>query len=104
TVEAVENTNFVIITRPMMIERMAKTDKLIKALMPMLIKRIEAGNKKALGGHDSAEELMEAVTTIYDNIHRKLPAQKKRSLEKAVLPKMDEFLKAVENFQKLYGD
>lgn len=104
TVKALENTTFITITRPMMIERMAKTDPLIKALTPMLIKRLETGNKKALGGNDSFEDLMVAITTIYNNIHNGLPPQKKRSMEKAVLPKIDEFLKAVENFQKLYGD
>ena len=48
--------------------------------------------------------MVEAVTTIYDNIHSGLPVQKKRSLENAVFPKMDEFLKSIESFQKLYGD
>ncbi len=104
SVQALENTNFIKITRPMMIERMAKSDPLIKAIMPMLMKRIAAANQKALNRNEGFDEMVEAVTRLYESVHKNLPAQKKRSLENAVLPKMDEFIKAIENFQKLYAD
>ena len=88
----------------MMIERLAKTDPLIKAIMPMLIKRIVAGNNMVLSDQNSIDGLVETARAIYKNIQSTLPAQKKRSLENAVLPKMEEFMKAVRDFRKSYED
>ncbi|MCB9991285.1 MAG: cyclic nucleotide-binding domain-containing protein [Rhodospirillales bacterium] len=104
TIQALENTNFIKITRPMMIERLAKTDPLIKAMMPMLIKRIINGNQKALRVGGELDDLTQTVQSIYKNMENALPAQKKRSLENAVKPKMQAFLDAVADFRKLYDD
>lgn len=102
SVQAMENSNFIIISRPMMIERLAKTDPLIKALVPMLLKRIKDANNSALNKKENPDDFVEALQTIYQNIHAGLGVKQQRSLERSVKPQMDAFLKTVADFRKVY--
>lgn len=104
TVETLENSNFIVITRPMMIERLAKTDPLIKALVPMLLKRIQEGNSSALNRREGFGDLVEAVNSVYQSVHDSLDSKQKTSLERLTKPQLDAFIKAIEDFQKLYNE
>jgi len=103
SVEALENSNLIIITRPMIIEKLAKTDPTIRALMPMLMDRIKEANKAALNQKDSLGDLINSVKAAYGSVYDQLEAKQRVSMEKSVLPKLEEFIKAVEDFEKLYG-
>lgn len=102
SVQALEDTNLVVITRPMMIERLAKTDPLIKALMPMLMKRIKDANDAALSRSQNFKDLVNAANDVYRSIEMLLEPQQKEKLESAVKPKLDEFIRTVEDFKKLH--
>ena len=104
SVEALENTNLIVITRPMMIEKLAKTDPLIRALMPMLMDRIKKSNEFALNRFDNYDDLVRAAEAIHDNVKDKLAPNQQHSFEKAIRPKLDDFLKSIDDFKKLYTD
>lgn len=102
SVEALENCNLIKITRPMIIEKLAKTDPTIKALMPMLMNRIKDANDAALNRKSSIEGMVDSVNEAYESVYDGLAPQQKVSMEKAVLPKLKDFVKALEDFAKLY--
>ncbi len=103
SVEALENCNLIVITRPMIIEKLAKTDPTIRALMPMLMNRIKEANNAALNRKNNFADLINAVNDIYASIHDGLEAKQKVTMEKAVLPRLEAFTKALADFEKLYG-
>ncbi|PJB70517.1 MAG: cyclic nucleotide-binding protein [Alphaproteobacteria bacterium CG_4_9_14_3_um_filter_47_13] len=102
TVEALMNSNFIVITRPMMIERLAKTDPLVKALVPMLMKRIKDANNTALNKKETIEDLLKAANSVYQSVESILNPDQKENLERTAKPKLDAFVKAIEKFKKLY--
>lgn len=102
SVEALENCNLIIITRPMIIEKLAKTDPTIRALVPMLMHRIKDANKAALNHKDSFEDLVAAAQAVYKGVYDELDAKKRVSLERAVQPKLDAYVKAIQDFEALY--
>ena len=103
TVEALEDCNLIVITRQTLNEKLNKSDPTVRAIVPMLMKRIIQANNVVMSRQDNLEDLAAAVNMIYQNIHATLPSQVKKSLENTVLPKLDEFLSAVREFQKRYG-
>ena len=104
TVEALEDSNLIVITRQTLNEKLMKSDPTVRAIVPMLMKRIIQANNVVMNRQDSLEDLATTVTTIYQNFHATLPGtQHKKSLENSVLPKLEEFIGAIREFQKRYG-
>jgi len=86
----------------MMIERLAKTDPLVKALVPMLMKRIKDANNTALNKKETIEDLLKAANSVYQSVESILNPDQKENLERTAKPKLDAFVKAIEKFKKLY--
>ena len=103
SVIALENVTLVKITRPMMIDKLGKTDVTIQALMKMMVSRIKGGNDKALYNSGNFTELSNAVESIYTQIEDSLEGAQKKSLEKAVKPQLQAFMDALTEFQKKYS-
>lgn len=102
TVQAVTDCNLIVITREVLQEKLQKSDPTIRALVPMLMKRIAQSNKALLrqGGHlDDMEGL---IRSLYQELHASLPAAQKKSLEMAVEGPMHDFLKAIGDFRSRY--
>lgn len=105
TVEAVEDTNLIVVTRKTFDEKLKKSDPTIRAIVPMLMKRIVQGNNAVMNRQGSALDLIEAADSIYRNLAAAQPtAQHRKTLEVSVLPKLEEFKKAVEAFAARYGE
>lgn len=100
TVKAVMDTNLIVITRQMIDDKLRKSDPTIRALLPMLMRRLEQTNKALLNKEDNLTNLLRAANTIYENIQMSLPPTKKKTLENQVKPKFDEFLMAVKAFEE----
>lgn len=103
TVEALEDCNLIIITRQVLNEKLKKSDPTVRAIVPMLTNRILQANNALVNKMSNAQELIDAVSTIYQNIHATLPAAQKKSLENTVLPKLEDFLKSVKEFNARYS-
>ncbi len=100
TVEALEPVNLVIITRKLLKEKLDRSDPTIRAILPMLMKRIVKTNNVLLQRQSDLQELVDTVSMIYQNIHAALPNAQKKSLENQVLPKMNELMNAIKAFQE----
>ena len=103
TVESLEPCNLIVIDRKMLKQKLDKSDPTIRAILPMLMKRIVQTNNVLLQKQSDMDELINTVSMIYQNIHTTLPAAQKKSLESTVLPKLDELMAAVKTFRERYA-
>lgn len=101
-VEALEDCNLIVITRQTLQQKLDKSDPTVRAIVPMLMKRIIQANNAMLNRQSSVDALTETVTTIYENMQAGLGAAQKKTLQNAVLPKLEEFLASVRAFQDKY--
>ena len=104
TVEAIEDTNLIVITRQTLEDKLRKSDPTVRAIVPMLMKRITQTNNALLSRHADVKTLLDVVKNIYDIIHGSLPRVQQQSFQNAVLPKLDEFLQAVQAFEQRYSE
>lgn len=102
SVEALEDCNLIVITRQTLNQKLEKSDPTVRAIVPMLMKRIVSANNAMLNKQGSVEGLVETVTTIYENLYNSVGSAQKKTLQNAILPKMDEFLDAVRAFDEKY--
>lgn len=104
TVEAVEDSTLIVITRHVLGEKLQKTDPTIRAIVPMLMKRIIQSNNAVLSRHADIRTMLDVVRNIYDVIHSSLPRVQQQTFQNAVLPKLDGFLEAVRVFEEKYSE
>jgi CRP-like cAMP-binding protein len=103
TVVATEDCNLIIITRQTLQGKLAKSDPTVRAIVPMLLKRIVSANNMMLRQMDDMDDLRDTVMTIFQNVHSTLPAAQKRSFDVQVKPKLEEFLGALREFSDRYA-
>ncbi|MCB9989288.1 MAG: cyclic nucleotide-binding domain-containing protein [Rhodospirillales bacterium] len=102
SVKTLEDSTLIVITRQTFQDKLNNSDPTVRAIIPMLIKRITNSNNAILRRQSSVQDLMETVNTIYENISLAVPSSQKAALESDVLPKLDDLLKAVRSFQEKY--
>ena len=103
TVETLEESNLIVITRMVLDEKLRKSDATVRAIVPMLMKRIIMSNNALLSRHSDVKTLLDVVRNIYDIIVVSLPRTQQVSFQGAVLPKLDQFLSAVKTFEEKYS-
>ena len=104
TVEAMIDSNLIVLTRGFIDQKLAKSDPTIRALLPMLMKRLEQTNSALLNKGETMDNLIDVNKAIYQKIEQSLPLTQKKTLANVVKPKLDEFLGAVAAFQDRYKD
>lgn len=102
TVQALTDCNLIVITREILNDKLQKSDPTVRALVQMLMKRIALSNKALLRKGGDLDDMSDVVTSIYQELHSSLPVQQKKSLEILLLPPMEAFLKAVQDFKSRY--
>ena len=104
TVEALEDTNMIVITRLILEDKLRKSDPTVRAIVPMLMKRIVQSNNALLSRHADIRMLMDVVHNVYDSILKSLPKTEQEPFRSAVLPKLDEFLAVIRSFDDKYTE
>ncbi len=104
TVEALIDSNMIVLTRGLIEQKLAKSDPTVRALLPMLMRRLEQTNSALLNKADSVESLIGVNRAIYEKIEASLPAVQKKTLANMVKPKLDELVLAIKSFQDRYKD
>lgn len=104
SVETTEDTNLIVITRQTLEEKLRKSDPTIRAIVPMLMKRIVQTNNALLSRHADVKTLLDVVRNIYEIIIHSLPRTQQQSFQNAVLPKLNQFLEAVQVFEEKYTE
>ena len=104
TVETLDDCTLIVITRETLKGKLEKSDPTVRAIMGMLMKRLQQGNNALLYRAGSIEEMLEMVKTIYNTLYESLPPQKKQGLENLVRPRLEDLLSAIRDFQEKHGD
>ena len=104
TVETIEDSSLIVITRQTLEDKLRKTDPTIRAIVPMLMKRIIQTNNALLSRHADLKTMLDVVKNIYDIILDSLPRAQQQTFQNAVLPKLDQFLTAVKAFEEKYSE
>lgn len=102
SVRTLEDCNLVVITRQSFQQKLSKTDPTIKAIVQMLTQRIISANNMVMNRKNGVEDLSETVQVIYQNVLSSLPKNRQRAFQSSVLPKLDEFLNAIDTFEERY--
>lgn len=104
SVEAMIDTNLIVLNRDLIAKKLAKSDPTIRALLPMLMHRLTQTNDALLNKAESMESLIGICHVIYNKVEQGLPANQKKTLSNIVKPKMDEFIEAITAFEKRYHE
>lgn len=105
SVQAIEDTNLIVLTREVFDQKLGRSDPTIRATVEMLTRRIISANKaaveKAANGEacSSLEEMVDGVRLMYQNALTAMPRDKQDAFQDAVLDKLDGFLNAVRDFK-----
>lgn len=103
SVQAIADCNLIVITRQQFQDKLQATDPTIRATVQMLTKRMVDANNSLINKKSSLEDLKETSRIIYQNVMGALPRNQQRTFSNTVLPKLEEFLDAIEGFEDRYG-
>ncbi len=100
--KALEDCNLIILTRQVFNNKMEKSDPTVRALLKMLTERIINANNTVINKKSDINDLTDTTRIIYDNILQGLPRAQQRTFDNAVLPKLDAFLNAIQDFKERF--
>ncbi len=103
SVLAVEDCNLIIITRQAFQEKLKKSDPTVRALLTMLSNRMMTNNNTMLQNKSTVDDLSQTAQMIYQNYADSLPADKLEDLQDMVLPALQNFFSALDEFQKKHS-
>lgn len=98
SVEAVDHTNLMVLTRSVLVEKMRGTDPTIQAIFKMMMNRISAGNEAMTSQDDTIGTLASAINEMFLQAMDRLPEDKRVAFRKEVQPILREFTRTVEGF------
>lgn len=104
SVIALEDCNLIVITRQSFQEKLSKTDPTIRAIVQMLTQRVISANNTVVNKKSNADDLVETTQIIYENYLSSLPENLQKTFQDGVIPKLDEFLQSIRDFNDRYGD
>lgn len=99
SVIADEDCNLIVITRQTLEQKLQNSDPTVRAIVRLLTKRILTVNNTLVNKQSDIDDLINTSRIIYQNVLTSMPRSKQRDFQNAVLPKLDEFLDAVREFQ-----
>ena len=103
SVRALENCNVIVITRDALKAKIEKSDPTVKALVEMLSRRVVSSNHTLVQKQNDMEDLIDTTNTVYQNVLNALPNSQKKAFQKAVFPKLDDFLTTIRAFKDRYS-
>lgn len=86
SVQALEDSQMIIITRQSLKDKLEKTDVTIRAILMMLIRRIQQGNDSLMNKKPTFEDLQESLFVLYEDVLSALPKPQKPHFREEVLP------------------
>ena len=100
SVKALEDCNLIVINRDVFQHKLARTDPTIRAMIEMLTRRVIQSNNNLIKQKSGVEDLQETVQLVYQNVLSALPAAERAVFQKSVMPPLESFMAALQNFQK----
>lgn len=102
SVEAIEDCNLIIITRQTLQQKLTISDPTIRAIVPMLMKRIMNTSNALWSRSSDIDDLVKVSNMIYENIQASLINPEREEFEKTVFPMLEQFLVSLKEFQDKY--
>jgi CRP-like cAMP-binding protein len=100
TVEAIEDCNLIVLTRRVLQQKLEKSDPTVRAIVPMLMKRVLDTSNALIKRSDDIDDLLDSVNLIYQNSYSQLEGDKKKAFQDKVGPKLEAFLNSVKEFRE----
>lgn len=98
SVEALEDSTLILISRPEFEERLANSDRAIRAVVQMLSRRMAEANVSMAQKIASLEQLNQAAREVYEETESEVP----NINDERLLPKLKELLHAIEEFKSQF--
>lgn len=104
SVKALEDCNLIVITRQSFREKLGKSDPTIRAIIHMLGQRILSANNALINKKSDLADLVETTQIIYENVFAALPRNQQRTFQNAILPKLEDFVSAINSFHERFEE
>jgi CRP-like cAMP-binding protein len=104
SVQALDDTVLIVITRETFRYKLQRSDPTVRAVVEMLARRILDTNRTFLDKKDALGDLRDTCTEIYSSIMTSLPRTQQRTFQNTVLPRLEEFLQVVRDFEERFAD
>jgi CRP-like cAMP-binding protein len=100
-VRALEDCNFIIITRQVFLEKLAASDATIKAVVEMFVRRLIHLNDQVTNNLDTPEDLANSAEVVFERVLSGLDNPKDAAkFEVQVQPKLDALLAALKPYMR----
>ncbi len=103
-VQAVDDTTLIVISREVFRAKLSKSDPTIRAILEMMARRVIDTNNSIVKKKSSLNELTATCVHVYQSVHQALPRTQQRTFENTVLPKLDEFIAVMRDFQERFAE
>ena len=104
TVEATKDCNLIVINRATLQQKLDDSDPTIRAIVPMLMKRVRNTSDALSNKSSNPDNLAATLNIVYSNVLGAMPSARADDFEKDVAPKLEEFLTAIKEFKKKFGE
>ncbi len=101
SVEAAEDSTLIVITRQTLKDKMEKSDATVRALLQMLMKRLQQGNDSLMSKRPTIEDMQEGLVFIYEKMMQELPKTDKPHFRQEVLPLIEEINQKMSQYKAL---
>ena len=103
TIEALEDCNLVVITRRVLEQKLERSDPMIRAIVPMLTKRILDTSNALIRKSSDVDDLIDTVNLLYQNVQPPMTDEQRKVFTKDVGPHLEAFLNSIKDFQKKHA-
>jgi CRP/FNR family cyclic AMP-dependent transcriptional regulator len=101
SVEALEDCNLIVITRQSLKAKLDSTDATIRAILMMLIRRVQQGNDSLMNKKPTFDDLQESLLVLYEDVLSGLPKTKKPHFRQDVLPLIEELNQKMAEYKSM---
>ncbi len=98
SVKAVIDCNLIVITKSVFEDKLENSDPTIRAIVSMLIDRVQHSNSEVLDKNQDISSLIKSANLIYKSILKDVDPKKTAVFERKVKPKLESFINALDNF------
>lgn len=99
SVEAITDCLVIIITRPVLKEKLEKSDATVRAILAMMIKRVQSGNDSLANKRPTLEDLQENLVLLYEEVMSTLPIDRKPFFRDEMLPLIEDITDRMKKFK-----
>lgn len=98
-VEATSNCILIHITRQILLQKLEKSDPTIRAILSMMMKRVQSGNDSLANKRPTLEDLHENLVLLYEEVLGRLAEDRKHDFREELLPLIEEITEKMNKYK-----